>query len=246
MPVLLSMDESPSAPSSCFKFIGGFGLPSNIIGLILSLQGVYQMGAQMILFPWVISRFGALRTFRFTALTYPLLYLVVPYLAQLPTSLRWPALVTIFIWKVTHQSFAYPSNMLLLTSAAPSLLVLGVLNGFAASAASLARAIGPTLSGVLQSVGLDAGYVGIPWWVTAAVAVLGAVECLFKREITTSDTNAPASQDREKRTEECTPRTSDITLVGSEYEEEREHASEKGANAKTRSFETQIPEDDAS
>lgn len=53
--------------------------------------------------------------------------------------------------------------------------MLGVINGAAASAASLNRALGPTAAGFLYSKGLDIGYSGLPWWCTAVVACCGAV-----------------------------------------------------------------------
>ena len=86
------------------------------------------------------------------------------------------------LWKVTHQALAYPSNMLLLTNAAPSLLVLGLVNGVAASAASLSRAFGPTVSGIIQSAGLSGGYVGMPWWAAGVAAAVGAMQSLWLRE----------------------------------------------------------------
>ena len=176
------MNESSEPPKSLFKFIGGFGLSSSTIGIILSLQGVYQMVAQMIIFPAIVHRIGPLKTFRFAAFTYPLLYFLVPYLSLLPSSLRGPGLFFVLIWKVTHQALAYPSNMLLLNDAAPSLLVLGVVNGVAASAASLSRAIGPPLAGLIQSAGLDRGSLGMAWWASGAVALIGAFECLWMRQ----------------------------------------------------------------
>lgn len=182
MPVLLSMKESTDTVELPFRFTGGYSLPSSTIGVILSCQGIYQIVAQLVLFPMVVAKLGNLWTFRLTALSYPLLYLAVPYLVLLPTSLRMPALAVILVWKVTFQALAYPANQLFLTNAVPSTLVLGSVNGVAASAASLARACGPTLSGYLESVGLDMGYMGLPWWTAALVASIGGIECLFMRE----------------------------------------------------------------
>ncbi|KAB8349614.1 hypothetical protein FH972_023635 [Carpinus fangiana] len=182
MPVLLSMDASEDPVELPFKFTGGYGLPSSTIGFILSCQGIYQMAAQLLLFPYVVGKLGNLWTFRLTALSYPLLYFTVPYLALLPHTVRMPALALVLVWKVTFQALAYPANQLFLTNAVPSTMVLGAVNGVAASAASLARAFGPTLSGYIESVGLDMGYMGLPWWMGAAVAMLGGVECLFMRE----------------------------------------------------------------
>jgi len=81
----------------------------------------------------------------------------------------------VVIWKCTFATMAYPSNAILLTNSAPSLLVLGTINGVAASTASLSRAFGPTVSGILFSAGLRLGYSGLAWWCSALISVAGAV-----------------------------------------------------------------------
>lgn len=182
MPVLLSTPESNKPVSLPFKFEGGYQLPSNEVGVVLGLQGVYQMVAQMIIFPYVVNRLGTLRTFRLVATCWGFLYIAVPYLVLLPHGLRMSGLAVVLIIKVTLQSLSYPSNALLIANSAPSLLVLGTINGVAASAASLARAFGPTLSGFIQSAGSSVGYSGLAWWVSALVAVLGAFECVLMTE----------------------------------------------------------------
>lgn len=77
---------------------------------------------------------------------------------------------------------AYPANAILLTNSAPSLLMLGTINGVAASTASLSRAFGPTVSGFLFSVGLRIGYSGLAWWCSAVIAALGAIISLRMTE----------------------------------------------------------------
>ena len=91
-------------------------------------------------------------------------------------------LAVILIWKVTFQAAAYPSNTMLLTNSAPSLLVLGTINGGAAAAASFSRAVGPIVSGLVQSASLGIGCLGIAWWSSGAIAVIGAIECLWMIE----------------------------------------------------------------
>ncbi|KAH6704259.1 hypothetical protein BKA61DRAFT_703041 [Leptodontidium sp. MPI-SDFR-AT-0119] len=83
------------------------------------------------------------------------------------------------VWKCTFATLAYPSNAILLTNSAPSLLMLGTINGVAASTASLSRAFGPTVSGFLFSAGLGLGYSGLAWWCSAIIAVVGAIISLF-------------------------------------------------------------------
>lgn len=175
LPVFLSTERDSHKPNSLpFKFSDGFGFDTRTIGGILSVQGLYAMASTLFFFPVVAKRVGTLRLFRLLALTYPLLYIVTPYLVLLPDSLRMTGIYVMVVWKNTYSTWAYPSNALLLTNSAPSPLSLGTINGVAASTASLCRAFGPTVSGLLYSVGLKTGYSGLVWWVTALVTVGGA------------------------------------------------------------------------
>ncbi|KZF25077.1 MFS general substrate transporter [Xylona heveae TC161] len=182
MPVFLSTPQSHESISLPFKFTGGFGLPTKTIGFIMSLQGLYSMFAQIFLFPLIVRRFGSLNTFRFVAMTYPLLYIMVPYIVLLPKPLQMVGVGMCLVWKITAGVLAYPANAILLTNSAPSLMVLGVINGIAASTASLARAFGPTISGLVHAVGLRLGYAGLAWWASGIVGIIGAFESLWMEE----------------------------------------------------------------
>ena len=182
-PVFLSQPLSDEPPHLPFKFTGGFALPTKTIGFILSLQGIYSMIAQIFLFPFVVRKFGSLKTFRFVVMTWPLLYFLVPYLVLLPDRLQMAGVYACLLWKITSQVLAYPSNAILLTNSAPSMLVLGAINGVAASTASLCRAFGPTISGIIHAWGLKIGYTGLAWWAGGLVCVLGAIESLWMREV---------------------------------------------------------------
>ncbi|KAI1190446.1 major facilitator superfamily domain-containing protein [Nemania serpens] len=157
------------------KFVDGFNLDSKTVGIILSIQGAYQLLINMFLVPRVLSRFGALRSFRFIVVAYFLLYLVTPYLVLLPPAYRMIGLAVVLAWKCTFASIVYPSNAILTADSAPSHLALGTINGVAASTASLCRAFGPTISGILYAVGLQSGYSGLAWWSSALVAIGGAI-----------------------------------------------------------------------
>ncbi|KAG9691534.1 MFS general substrate transporter, partial [Aureobasidium melanogenum] len=175
LPVLFSLPESKEAPHLPFQFSGGFALPTKVIGFILSAQGFIQMFATLFVFPFVNRKIGSLATFRLVILSYPILYLMVPYLTLVPTALRMPCIYFVLVWKVTAQALSYPSLAIMLANAAPSKKVLGTLNGVAASSASLCRAFGPTLSGLVQSLGLSVGVLGLPWWANSFVAIIGAI-----------------------------------------------------------------------
>jgi hypothetical protein len=145
------------------------------IGGVLAIQGVYSIVSTVFFFPFITHRIGALKLFRVISLSYPILYITTPYLALLPDSLRIAGVYFVVIWKCTFATMAYPSNAILLTNSAPSLLMLGTINGVAASTASLSRAFGPTVSGFLFSAGLQLGYSGLAWWCSAIISIAGAV-----------------------------------------------------------------------
>ncbi|KAI2637074.1 MFS general substrate transporter [Hypomontagnella submonticulosa] len=167
-----------------FKFVDGFGLDSKTVGIILSVQGAYQLLINMFLIPPVLKRFGARRLFQFLAIAYFSLYLITPYLVLIPEKYRMVGVGVVLVWKCTFASMAYPSNAILTADSAPSHLALGTINGVAASTASLCRAFGPTISGYLYAIGLQTGYSGLAWWCSAIVAIGGAFVGLNIREPT--------------------------------------------------------------
>ncbi|KAL3481998.1 major facilitator superfamily domain-containing protein [Aspergillus californicus] len=194
MPVFLSTPESDGNVALPFKFTGGLGLTTKTIGLMLAVQGVYSMIAQLWLFPFVVRHFGTLRTFRFVLLVWPPLYLLVPYLILLPAKLQMAAAYVALISKITFHVIAFPSTAILLANAAPSLKVLGSINGAAASVASLSRAFGPSITGFLHSKGLESGYSVISWWACAFVCFVGAIQSFWMEE-----------SERQEDTDEKTP-----------------------------------------
>ena len=150
---------------------------------MLSVQGVYSMFALLCLWPITEKRFGVLKTFRFVLVTWPLLYLLVPYLVLLPQQLQKPGIYLCLIWKITAQVFAFPSNAILQRRSAPSLLDLGMINGAAASAASLGRTIGPTVTGLIHSWGLEIDCTGIAWWAAGIICLVGALESFWIKNV---------------------------------------------------------------
>jgi hypothetical protein len=175
-PVFLSTESPKNGPTVelPFKFVDGFGLDTKSIGVIMSVQGLYSLLSNYMIVPPITTRLGSLRLFRMLAFSYFAIYLVTPYLVLLPDGLRMPAIYVLVIWKCTYATMAYPNNAILLANSAPSKEVLGTINGIAASAASLCRALGPTVSGLLYAAGLQTGYSGLAWWFSGLVTLVGA------------------------------------------------------------------------
>ncbi|MCJ1435348.1 hypothetical protein MMC27_004720 [Xylographa pallens] len=182
MPVFLSEGVSHVPASLPFKFVGGFAMPTKVIGVMMSIQGVYSMIATIFFFPIAVQRFGTLATFRFVVMSWPVLYFLVPYLVFLPEHLQYGGIFFCLMWKITAQVLAFPAMTILITNSAPSMMVLGLINGVAASIASLARAFGPTLSGIIHAWGLEMGYAGLAWWASGLICIFAAVESLWMTE----------------------------------------------------------------
>lgn len=182
MPVFLSEPISTEPTTMPFHFSGGFGLSSDTIGFMLSVQGVYSIFAMLFLYKPAADYFGTLKMYRFVLITWPLLYLLVPYLVLLPKLLQIPGIYVCLLWKITAQNFAFPSNNILVRNSAPSLMVLGMINGALASTASLARTLGPTVTGLIHSWGLEIGSTGVAWWACGVISLAGALESLWIEE----------------------------------------------------------------
>ena len=176
MPIFLSTPISSAKVELPFRFTGGLALSTKKIGTMLAIQGFYSMVAQLWLFPFVVRRFGTLPALRFVLTVWPLLHLTVPYMVLLPFRLQIPAAYLALICKITLHVIAFPSSAILLANSAPSLTVLGSINGAAASTASLSRAFGPTVTGFLHSKALEWGYSGLAWWASGIVCLIGAAE----------------------------------------------------------------------
>ncbi|OBT87224.1 hypothetical protein VE02_04890 [Pseudogymnoascus sp. 03VT05] len=175
LPVLLAHPETKDAVISLpFKFLGGWAMNTKDIGFILMAQGAYSMFATIVLFPYAVKRLGPLNLFKLVAFSYPVLYVVTPYVILLPEPYRLIGLIPLLAWKTTFANFAFPATNILLANTAPSLLLLGTINGAASSTASFCRGLGPIISGSLYSLGFQVGYFGIVWWFTALISIAGA------------------------------------------------------------------------
>ena len=171
-------------------------MSTKAIGFMMAVQGVYSMVAQLFLFPFVVRRWGTLRTFRFVMLVWPFLYFAVPYLVLLPTQAQKLGIYACLLIKITFHVIAFPSTAILIANAAPSKSVLGSINGVAASIACLARAFGPIATGFFHTAGLKLGYNGIAWWIGGLVCAAGALES-FWMEDSEGRTDRPCEEEEQ-------------------------------------------------
>ena len=159
-----------------FKFAGGFGIDSSRIGIIFTVYGVVGMLLQFLVFPPLARRYGVLNCLRACTIAFPIAYIATPFAVLLPTPLSQQiGILLIMLIKCWAAIFAFPCSTILLTNSAVSLRILGTLNGVATSISAIGRAAGPALAGYTFSIGVDKGYMVLPWWTLAFCAVLGAI-----------------------------------------------------------------------
>lgn len=158
------------------KFAGGFGLNSKQIGLMSTCYGIAGIFVQFFVFPPLCRKLGVLYLLKISACIFPMLYILTPFTALLPTKQsQVVCMFTIMALKCLCGIFAFPCSTILLTNSATSLRTLGTLNGIATSASAVGRAAGPAMAGLIYSAGVKKGYVIAPWWFLAGVAIIAAV-----------------------------------------------------------------------
>lgn len=137
------------------------------------------MFIQLFIFPSIARRYGTLTCLKAATIIFPVVSFLIPFAALLPTSATQQiALVLILMLKSWAMIFAFPCSAIMLTNSAASLRVLGTLNGVATSFCAIGRAIGPAVGGWAFTLGLDIGYVILPWWTLAAIAALCIIPVL--------------------------------------------------------------------
>ncbi|KAJ2733152.1 hypothetical protein IW152_003309 [Coemansia sp. BCRC 34962] len=156
---------------------GGLGFDSREIGYSLAISGLAVFYLQLVVYPRMERRYGALGCYRRGLLV------LVPYLVAMPWVsfvaerwLVWPLLVGLLLVKVAGQVLVFTSINLLTVNLAPSREDLGFMNGVQQVAMSATRMLGPLMGGVAWSWSLRMG-TGYPlnshfvWILSAALTV---------------------------------------------------------------------------
>jgi MFS family permease len=109
-------------------------------------------------------------------LIFPVVYFVIPFTALIQDLyLRYTVFLILIFIKGCVVIIGFPCSTILLTNSASSLHILGTLNGFATSFSGFGRAVGPALVGSVFTLGVRKGYMIYPWWLLAAIALVGAI-----------------------------------------------------------------------
>ncbi|EED16689.1 MFS transporter, putative [Talaromyces stipitatus ATCC 10500] len=165
-----------------FQFTSGFGLGSQKIGILYTLNGATGIFVQFVFFPMAARRWGVLRCFKVVAICFPFIYFITPFLVLIPESISMIVIYLLLMIKMTLGMFAFPCTTILLTNTASSLKTLGTLNGVGVSVSAIGRAAGPALVGEAFTAGVKAGYMIVPWWILTALTVISAIPVFWIEE----------------------------------------------------------------
>lgn len=109
--------------------------------------------------------------------------MLLPYTALIQDdNLRYGFFLALMFVKGCVVIIAFPCTTIMLTNSAASLRILGTLNGFATTFSGIGRAIGPAMTGAVFTLGVQKGFMIFPWWLLAAVALVGAIPMWFTVE----------------------------------------------------------------
>jgi MFS family permease len=180
-PIFLSMPAAENPHPTAIRFTGGLGLASPTVGLYLATFGICGILLQLFIYPRIHTRIGTLGTLRFASSIFPVVYIFAPYLALLAgnSATKWPAMGAVLFAQVMARTMAIPSNVILLTEAAPRRSVLGTVHGAGNTLSAAASACGPVIGGLLMARGIDAGSVGVVWWAWLCLVALLALGWTF-------------------------------------------------------------------
>ncbi|CZR67648.1 uncharacterized protein PAC_17547 [Phialocephala subalpina] len=178
-----STSPPPSLISSLILFPGGLSLSAHTSALYLTAYGLSAIFIQLAIFPRLAPYLGPLRSLRIASFTYPVIYLLTPYLSLLSpfTILRGACIVVLLAMKACCGIFAFPCSRILLCNSATK-GGLGTLNGISSSSQQLMRAVIAVGVGKLFSLGMERSVIVLPWWSLSVVSLGGLGTVVWLRD----------------------------------------------------------------
>ncbi|KAJ1336014.1 MFS transporter DHA1 family multidrug resistance protein [Microdochium nivale] len=165
----------------------GRGLKAGVIGVTLSVAGLFTILFQLLVFGPLKSRLGNVGTYRGSLLGFAMSMALMPFigykdgtgtpfgLGGSPQVWLYVEAGAILVLKNICAVGGLSSAMLLVTNSAPSHASLGTLNGIAQTLSAAGRSVGPFLSGALFSAStrLEMKGEALAWGLFAGISLAG-------------------------------------------------------------------------
>ncbi len=175
-----------------FSFTGGLGLPPRDVGFAIGILGAMGLVMQFGVYSRVTDRVGLVSAFRYALSVFPVTYLLVAYLAVIPTTSPpphkadgpwiWIAITCLLFIQVCGRTFSLPITQILVNNSTPHPSVLGTIHGISTTVGSGCRTLGPVIWSAIYGWGLKKGIVGTAWWMLSieAIVAFGASHLLYE------------------------------------------------------------------
>lgn len=165
--------DKPKSPGG-LDLKGGLGFSLHNVGVFMSVNGLFALFNQVVIFAPFVERVGVWKTVLSLTILYPFTYLAGPFLSLVSRDILPFTVFLVYGSQIFFHVLFYPCALILLKNAAPSPLVLGRINGLAMAAACAARTVAPPLGGAIYSFG---GSAAALW--SSAVVALTAIPTLY-------------------------------------------------------------------
>ncbi|KAI2632864.1 MFS general substrate transporter [Xylaria nigripes] len=179
----------------------GRELHADVIGIELSVAGIFTILFQLFLFPSLKSRMGNVGTYRGALFGFAVTMFLMPFVGYVDSKpvfglgdgriWLYIELGIILIIKNICSVGGLSSIMLLITNSAPSKATLGRLNGLAQTLSAAGRSVGPFLSGSLFTASTHVQPKGeaLVWGVFAGISLFGwiATYAIHGRSLESTD-----------------------------------------------------------
>lgn len=158
---------------------GGLGLSLEQIGFMLSVNGIGLIFVQLFLFPPLQRRFGAVKIYKWSILSFMISFLFLPFVSYLvrlednTTSMSIGYMTAVMVLRCPGL-LSYVCSMMLIKILSPNSSALGTLNGMMQACRALAQAVGPILGSSLFAISISTGILGgnLVWILLALVCLI--------------------------------------------------------------------------
>lgn len=197
--IFLSLPTRPLSKQHLpFHFSGGLGLQPSSVGIAMSTFGFVGIVLQILVYPTLQERFGAIRVWRGSLCIFPVVYAIAPFCAVVASlgrkdeselsaeaaipAVKWAALIFVLVLFASGRTGVVPATSLLINDCTPHSSSRATIHSAGVIVSNLSRAVFPPMALAVLGHGLQIGAVGVGFWFIAVLAVLSCLASIRVRE----------------------------------------------------------------
>jgi hypothetical protein len=190
--IFLSLPTQPLSKQHLpFHFSGGLGLQPSSVGIAMSVFGFVGIVLQILVYPNLQERWGAIRVWRGSLCVFPVLYTIAPFCAIVASigqknetevnaegvipALKWAGIIFILVLFAAGRTGVVPATSLLINDCTPHSSARATVHSAGVIVSNLSRAVFPPIALAVLGYGLELGAVGVGFWFIAVLAVLSCL-----------------------------------------------------------------------